>query len=341
MHPRLRTSLLLLLAPLVALGGCTDPRPTGVHGRRIWGTRVPYDATTSIPARSRSTSSVDGKFYFFADDGVHGRELWRSDGTALGTFLIRDLCPGTCGIPLPLLELDWRPWATRSSSPPTTACTVSSSGSPTARALGTRMVARSAARLRLLVHPETDQPPAIRSSSSRSVDDSHSALWRTDGTAKGTYAITPPGPTESFAPTSIHPGPGFLYLCNAAWGGQAGLWRSDGSSTGTTFVAAVDCWQNSIGKRGTMTVEPDRSALFPGLTRPASNDDELWRSDGTAAGTWRVKDICARGRGLLADRASSWLGSELLFTASGARTVSELWRTRRHRGRHRADSARR
>ncbi len=63
-------------------------------------------------------------------------------------------------------------------------------------------------------------------------DDVHYALWRTDGTAKGTYPITPPGPVESFAPTSIHPGPGFLYLCNASWGGQEGLWRSDGSSAG-------------------------------------------------------------------------------------------------------------
>ena len=35
--------------------------------------------------------------YFLEEDGVRGRELWRSDGTALGTFLVRDLCPGSCG----------------------------------------------------------------------------------------------------------------------------------------------------------------------------------------------------------------------------------------------------
>src|SRR5205814_411276 len=29
-----------------------------------------------------------------ADDGVHGKEVWRTDGTAPGTFLVKDVAPG-------------------------------------------------------------------------------------------------------------------------------------------------------------------------------------------------------------------------------------------------------
>ena len=40
-------------------------------------------------------TDVAGTLFFVANDGVHGYELWRSDGTADGTKMVRDILPGT------------------------------------------------------------------------------------------------------------------------------------------------------------------------------------------------------------------------------------------------------
>ncbi len=59
----------------------TNPGPASGFGPESVRTRV-------------ASYVVNRKLYFVADDGVHGEELWVSDGSAAGTLLVKDIAPG-------------------------------------------------------------------------------------------------------------------------------------------------------------------------------------------------------------------------------------------------------
>src|SRR5262249_36818953 len=50
-----------------------------------------YTPNSSNPS---NLTNVNGTLFFTASDGVHGRELWKSDGTEAGTVLVKDVKPG-------------------------------------------------------------------------------------------------------------------------------------------------------------------------------------------------------------------------------------------------------
>lgn len=78
-----------------------------VHGDELWasdgtmaGTRMVADIAPGVYPAIRGSSPaflrvLGDTLVFYADDGVHGCELWASDGTATGTRLVVDLNPGS------------------------------------------------------------------------------------------------------------------------------------------------------------------------------------------------------------------------------------------------------
>src|SRR5688572_15821228 len=70
-----------------------------LESRRLLAVTLPLDINKRpvFSPEFGNLTEVNGGLLFAADDGEHGPELWRSDGTAAGTVLVKDIRPGAGG----------------------------------------------------------------------------------------------------------------------------------------------------------------------------------------------------------------------------------------------------
>src|SRR4051794_25742341 len=66
-------------------------RVEALEGRALMSTTpIDFGATITSPP-----VAMNGALYFSASDAAHGDELWKGDGRAAGTVLLKDITPGT------------------------------------------------------------------------------------------------------------------------------------------------------------------------------------------------------------------------------------------------------
>jgi ELWxxDGT repeat protein len=278
-------------------------------------TNVQYDPVSPYFFPSYLTAAGSALF-FVTDDGVHGAELWTSDGTANGTSMVKDIWPGSdWGYPTSLTNVNGILYF------------VADDGMHGQELWKSDGTAAGTSMLKDIISngsSELDRLTGVGNTLYFVANDGvHGVeLWTSDGTAAGTSMlkdVTPAGWSGS-GPSDLTAVGSTLYFVADDGVHGAELWTSNGSVAGTTLVKDINPATTYYFPIILTTVGITEAGRICGSCPPplpppsrsiGSNPDrltevgntlflvaddgvhgrELWRSDGTKNGTTMVKDI--------------------------------------------------
>jgi ELWxxDGT repeat protein len=250
-----------------------------VNGLELWksngnapGTVLVKDinpgAGTSIASPVRPMVAMNGNLYFAANDGTHGEELWKSDGTAAGTVMVKD---------------------------------INDTAFQAAGPMGLTSVGVPGSSLQTLFFIARDEAHGVE-------------LWKTDGTAAGTALVKDinPGFTSSLGSlTNVN---GTLFFTAVAGAlTHPEVWRSDGTSAGTIQLTSF------------ATDLPELRAFtnVNGTLFFAAKNGELWRSNGTPETTVLVHDFGFTS--VVGFTMREFNGLPVFMTVDHSANTSSLW----------------
>ena len=224
-------------------------------------------------------TNVNGTLFFSADDGSHGHELWRSDGTAAGTQMVADINPGASNSdPKYLTNVNGTLFFSADDGTHGTELWESNG-----TAAGTFMVQD------INPGPAGSNPQFLTNVNGtlffEANDGTHAhALWESTGTAAGTFLVKDLSGNNSyvFSMTNVN---GTLFFSTDDGGSTGALWESDGTAAGTVMV------QGNSNFTGVYYLANVNGTLFFNASNEPTTGDQLYESNGTDAGTFMVKDI--------------------------------------------------
>lgn len=152
-------------------------------------------------------------------------------------------------------------------------------------------------------------------------------LYISDGTAAGTTLLKDINTgTGGSAPSGFTELNGFLYFTAATAAEGRELWRTNGTEAGTTLVKDIATGTASGNTASGFALFSNGSYLLFAAESNAAQGMELWKSDGTNAGTVILKDIHTGADSSMPHRFFAY-NNLVLFLAKNAANGEELWKT--------------
>ncbi|MEP7265782.1 MAG: ELWxxDGT repeat protein, partial [Bacteroidota bacterium] len=312
----------------------------GVNGKELWKTDGTTAGTVSI--KNIIAGNVGGfdytplyivwqhnGFFYFVPESTSSfeRELWKSDGTAAGTQLVKDICPGSGSAEVYNFfefnnELFFK----------ATDCT---NGNELWKTDGTTAGTVMVKDLLAGVNGGLDNITLYRVwenngffyfvANTNGISDNE--LWKSDGTTAGTQLVKDIWSGNNGSnPIHFYEFNGELFFsANDGINGPE-LWKTDGTNAGTTLVKDILPGNaGSFSSSGFLPFIQYNGYLFFIAGTTDTGDKEIWKTDGTAAGTSLVLDIYT---GIIGSNPTSFRvlpNDYLVFRATDATHGDELW----------------
>ena len=315
----------------------------GDYGRELWrtdgtqsGTELVLDINPQfftpnafLPSYIEPVSSdpkhliaSQGKLYFQAEDASYGTELWCSDGTPAGTYMVRNIAHTT---PSPFFKFGSNLFFPASTLSAGDELWKLPNGSQQAHQL-----------LDINLGPEDSTPDKFSLFGSEmffSASDADSiftgapnqSLWKSDGTTIGTIKLkTLDKFNDFFWNNGMEPvGSGSDLLFLAQEGYDRELWITDRTPTGTLQLVDINA--------GDFTESRPMNPVGLGTKVVFSAEDitaghEPWVTDGTALGTVRLADI-RPGSGDSNPVGLTEINGNVYFFAYDPASGTDLWKT--------------
>jgi len=222
---------------------------------------------------------------FSAYSDGHGTELWRSDGTASGTWMIDDLRQGSFSSSPNYLEVHGNHVYFRA--------TMSSGQTELHRTDGT---ASGTSLILDLAGYSSSNPTYLTSFGGKLIfvasdEGGRQEIWQSDGTAQGTVVLKTINPSYGSTPQWLTvAGNRLFFTANDPTYGRE-LWVSDGTTMGTSMVEDLS---NGYSSSTIYAAATTGNQLY--FFKNIGGNKELWISDGTSQGTVQIPTVPSQMR---------------------------------------------